>query len=251
MRVYKLLAAFFVLMGTALYGDTVKWIGTSSGLWTDPSNWDTAAVPAADGNVFFGKNVGLSISGAAVRVSSVEMAPTGLGGQILIANGAGSKLEVTGDLNQNGGVLGVRQVSSTPTVVIGGNYNATKGQLLLLQKVRSVHQLAVDGNLTAGPAFLFKFMLNGSKAFSAILVKGVTDLGGAKLELGTLANATCTESRLLLIQTASAKPLIGTFGDAIFNSTSYELNGQKYTLKLGDYDGGGVANDVYLEAEVK
>ena len=247
MKKNKWVAVCLISISPALYGGTAVWSSSVPGLWSDAANWDPKAVPSAEDDVAFEKNVTLSISGAAAKMNNLTIAPPGLAGGLQIENTPNSKLEIGGNLNQNGGSLAIRRANVTTEVNIHGNYNALAGQVLVLQKWRSPHLLVVEGNLNAGRKFTFRFALNGAKEFGAILVKGLTDLGNANLELYNLEGASCTNPRLLLIQNDSSNPLTGTFGNAKFGSANYSLNGHSYILTLGDYDGGGINNDVYLE----
>jgi hypothetical protein len=244
---FRGMAVCLVFCVSMLYGGTVTWNSSTPGLWGDASNWNPQTVPSAEDSVTFEKNITLSISGITASAGTVTMEPPGLAGNLQLEGTSNSKLEVAGDFIQNNGSLTIRRLNKTTDANIRGSYNAVKGQLTILQKWNAPHLLAVDGSLNAGRKFTFRFALNGAKEFGAVLVKGSTDLGGSNLELYNLDGATCVESRLLLIQNDSPNVLVGTFGNAKFGSTVYTLNGHSYVLTLGDYDSGGVNNDVYLE----
>jgi arylsulfatase A-like enzyme len=230
--------------------NAITWIGPKDGLWSDPANWTPNAVPFRRDSVLVGTKDAVKISGSVAEAGTVTIsAPLPTGG-ITLDNTPASRLEIYGDLNQNGGTFSVRKLAlSEADAVIKGNYNAAKGILNILQKWRAKSMLHVSGNLTAGPEFKFRFGLNKAKEFGSVSVDGSVCLGGAQLEFWGLDGAVCTNSRLVLIRSTSAGTLSGTFSNAVFNVTSYDLNNQKYVLRAGAYDADGIKNDVYLEAE--
>jgi hypothetical protein len=252
MKKISSVVAAVLFSGSFVCAEPVTWVGPKEGGdWGNPANWSSGKIPAAGDSVVCDRAGTVSISGTAATAGDLTLSPKTSAGGLNLKNEPGTRLEIAGDLNQTEGCLSIRRFFVTaPEAVVHGNYNATKGTLLMLQKSRSVHTLAVGGNLTAASEFGFKFLLNKSSAFSAVLVKGAVNLGSAKLEFGSFDGAACASPRLLLIQSASSLPLTGTFSNAEFGVSRYELNGKTYVLTLGDYDGGGVNNDVYLEAGI-
>ncbi len=104
---------------------TVSWINPLGGSWSDPSNWSTAAVPAAGDDVVIDlpSNVTVHLSGGSASVNSLQLNDT------LVLDGG--PLTTAGALVNSGAVhLAATDANNDPALVVNGTLTNTSTGLL-------------------------------------------------------------------------------------------------------------------------
>jgi hypothetical protein len=236
-----------VLLGFSASAATItNTAGSGSFLWTDTAIWAGGVVPAAGDDVVFGGGGAGQLVTIGSNVNAAVRSLVMRGKQIYVNGNTGSFLNVSGNLTQTNGWLKTR--TSSGKVIVGGSLFATGGTLNTLQNNPNAFEIA--GDLIAGSAYTFSFTLNNAAAFGSVKVGGTTSLGGSTLTISTYTGSVATTNTLILIQNTSANPVSGTFGNVAFDVTTYNLNGTNYTLRLVDWDGGAVKNDIVLTTVV-
>ena len=249
------------LMSTVGFAD-ITWSG-AGGNWNTAGSWSGGSIPTASDDAVINSSGTVSVpNGYTANASNVTVTA----GTLQAANTG--YLVVHGNLTQNGGTVETR--TSTGTITIHGDYLLNSGMMRLIQADKN--GIIVNGNFTMGSTAQIDFNMNGAAAISRLAVGGVSTFDGM-LQLRNFATSNYTDT-ILLMQNTSTDVVIGDFSSARLTyevvvgtvTNVYTLNvssgvgaifdldadakgatGQ-FILKLIDFDGDGVANDLVFQA---
>lgn len=193
---------------------TISWIGSGSGDWTNPSNWNTGTVPGA------GDDVVIAQSGS----YTVDIT-TPVAANSLILNNAGATVLDTGDLALTGAMTltaGTFNLSTGGTITggtiidnsshlfcAGGTLDGVtyQGQLNLIaggQSVTIVHGITLSGVGGVGQA-------NINTNHATINLQGTQALDNAQLTLGDSTINVTDPNGAGAVLTIGANTIIGSF----------------------------------------
>ena len=161
--------------------DAVFWIRTTDGLWSDPLNWSTGAVPGPDDNVV----IDLAQDDVTVAL--------GAGTTMIKSLLSTERINVTlGTLQAPGGIQISGNLTLERATVRGGTVTATGGAKLVCvgNPGSTLDGVTLNGDLDVTSFIARVFIRNGLKLTGSVLLENggnITFVGDQTLDTGTLS----------------------------------------------------------------
>lgn len=219
-------------------GGERRWILENNGEWNVASHWDPVGIPLSIDDAVIDLDYRVTVPND-YDAYAMNLGIAGMMSDLWISNRG--FLRVHGDLQQNGGIVQIRIPPSR--MVVDGDYAGIAGTLRVIQGGQE--SLIVGGDFTAFEDLLIDFNMNESpNSIQRVVVGGSTTLNGPRLNLRNFVHN--GQDEILLIQNTSLNDVVGSFHADYPWGAVIVVEEDLFELKLIDYDGDGVTNDVAL-----